>query len=131
MTHAIQTSASSGEISTKGFGERLQVEDIEGNLLAFISLRTPPSVKNNDSVKLTMIFKKNSIEHISFGSYEKFLYENYEIFSDVNEFVSTESSSLWNSFKNERRIVGDVSFIDQHFNPGFEFSKFLYIFNFA
>ena len=124
MTHAIQTSASSGEISTKGFGERLQMEDIEGNLLAFISLRTPPSVKNNDSVKLTMIFKKNSIEHISFGSYEKFLYENYEIFSDVNEFVSTESSSLWNSFKNERRIAGDVSFIDQDFNPGFELQWF-------
>ena len=65
LRYFVMTTATSGNISTKNFGDKFNADKVDGNIFIGVQIHVPPSVMNDRSTALLLNLKKNTIKEDS------------------------------------------------------------------
>ena len=120
FNYYVDTSATSGTITTQSFGEKFDVDKVETELLISVSVYPPASVKNNKNVTLHFEVEKLSLTDLSSGE-DKLRVGSVNVDTTHGSYNYTaQESDLYAIYLQRKVLPVDVRKQQLNLMPGFK-----------
>ena len=120
LWYYITTSAPTGNISIQYFGDRFNVNKLDGNIYVGVGIFLPNSVVNNKEITLMFNILKRTMKEVSWN--DKMTFSNIVIDPDLRQWhtnITAPTSNYVEVSLNRKVTVDDINNMELDMMPGF------------